>query len=114
MLMCIFQCVLGDRLLTNIMDYLKIYDEITKKINSGDGDLELVNRLIDIYESSLVDHEIRDSIPLYVTDRGNSDTINYINKKILESTDDFVKKEFNEWILYIENKLKHGAADGGV
>lgn len=96
------------------MDYFKIYDEIIKKINSGDGDLEFVNCLIDIYEFLLVDYEIRDFILLYVIDRGNLDIINYINKKILELIDDFVKKEFNEWIFYIENKLKYGVVDGGV
>jgi DNA-binding ferritin-like protein (Dps family) len=86
------------------MKYLDKYNYLTSRLNKNSEDVEALRELIDLYEGAMDDHEVRDSIPLYVTDLGGGDVAKYLREKILKSKDDFLKKEFEDWASNILRK----------
>jgi DNA-binding ferritin-like protein (Dps family) len=89
------------------MKYLDKYIYLTSRLNKNSEDVEALRELIDLYEGVIDDHEVRDSIPLYVTDLGGDDVAKYLRKKSLESKDEFLKKEFEDLAIYIlKNRSK--------
>jgi len=80
------------------------YIQLTDKLKIENDKQKLLNMLIDLYPEATnsYDHDIVDSIGIFITELGDELTVKYLKDKMSNCTDDFIKNEFNEWILHLQ------------
>jgi len=87
------------------MDIRSSYNEALDKLeNDLDGGLR---KLIDVYCVAIDSYEndIADSISLYIIDMGNKNTYDYLEEISSMSNDQYLKREFSEWMNEINKKI---------
>jgi hypothetical protein len=87
-----------------MMDIRKKYDQIINDLETGNDKQKALEDLIDLFPEAAnsYDHDIVDSIGLFVTELGDEFTINYLKEKISTCSDDHLKNEFNQWISHLQ------------
>lgn len=88
------------------MDIRSEYNKILDQININKE--YALERLIDLYCLAVdsYEHDIVDSIPMYILDFGDKDTYNYLDKYLKSIKDEYLKNEFQIWMKEIS--AKHG------
>ena len=85
-------------------DLREKYDQLIDKLNAESEKQSSLHMLIDLYPEAAnsFDHDIADSIGIFVSELGDESTISYLKNKIDNCTDNFIKNEFTEWILHLQ------------
>ena len=88
------------------MNTIDLYEKMTKRLIENPEDRTALQELISIYPDAWreYDHEITDSIALYVSNLGDMDTIVFLEAEIGKIDDQGIVKEFQDWIAYLRQR----------